>query len=229
MYIESEFTAEQYWSEDDFKGSAHFFLMSDDHDRLLELDDRHNYFSKSTRSIITSDRILVDLVINRVSFQDADFDQLEPHVGETFSHHFYGYSPVMLNVNARLVDTTHSIGKAEFMELYRWLFRARRVARTGIVPVLSFTGCTAQGTMLSLDISESSQLQDVLQVKFAFLVFAMKYQNPLNSRGSINVNYTGAFNIWQLNSDQAEKEPDPVEDPDVELASFDPYTDPTTA
>lgn len=180
MYIDNEFTDSQTWATSQYEGSAHFFLMSDDYARFIKTPAYLLRMSPTTMGIITETRINVDLVVNTVVQRFAEYEQVVPYVGDSFSHYFYGASPIILNVSAYLVDTLHSMGKLELMELYRWLFRISRVAKTGIAPYFTYAGFSIHGAMLSMDVSETGALQDILEVRFQFLVFSTRFLSPLN-------------------------------------------------
>lgn len=190
MHVQGRYTSTMPWDSSEFPASAHFYFMSDDYEWLLEFDDELGIFSPATRAAITPDRVNVDLVIDNIAFSYAEYDQIEPHVGDTFSHHFYGKRPVVFSVSGTLVDMQHSFGKSVLMELYRWVFRISRVAKTGMAPCLIFNGCLVQGAMLGMNIRETGGMQDILQVQFQYFVFEMYHENLqdvnlASSRGGI--------------------------------------------
>jgi len=176
MHIHDLFTSIQPWDSPELSGSAHFYLPADGYEWILDLDEHMGIFSDFTREAIKPDRIHLDLVIDTATFAYAEFEQITPHVGDSFSHHFYGKQPVVMNVSGHLVDTRQSIGKAAFMELYRWVFRASRVARTNVVPCLYINGCLFQGAMLGVNTRETGGIQDIVQVQFPFFIFALYYE-----------------------------------------------------
>ena len=182
MYIDNEFTDSKFWADAQYEGSAHFFLLSEDYTKLKQTPAYRLRMSPSTKEIISETRINIDLLMTAIVQPYAEYDQIIPYIGDVFSHYFYGANPMILNVSGYLVDTMNNIGKLEMMELYRWLFRISRVAKTGIAPYLTFTGVSAQGAMLNLDINESGSMQDMLEVRFRFLVFSMRLLSPLNEK-----------------------------------------------
>ena len=176
MYVNGLFTSTLPWDLPELSGSAHFYLPSEGYEWIIKLDDELHIFSAPTRAAITSDRINLDLIIDNTVFVYSEFDQVTPHVGDTFSHNFFGKKPVVLNVSATLMDSQLSMGKTVLMELYRWVFRASRVAKTGIVPCLVFRGCLVQGAMLGIDLREVGTQQDRITVGFSFIVLGMYYE-----------------------------------------------------
>jgi hypothetical protein len=177
------------WPSYLYEGSAHFWLSLEDQATLNGMNSFYNYFSSSTADIIGEDRIDLDLIISDVQMQFIEFDKIVPHIGDTFSHFFYGQQPVVLNVSGHLINTLPNRGKHEFMELYRGVFRLSRVAKTGIAPFLSFVGCNVQGAMINVHINDSGASQDTLAVKFQYLVFLIRFLSEENlTINSINYN-----------------------------------------
>jgi len=205
------------WADTELEGRAHLFLLSEDLEKFESMDNDNDYLSPSTKKILNSNGIDLDLLITGANFQYGDFNQLDPHIGDTFSHHFYGKSPITMNISASLIDTAQSIGKTEFMELYTWLFRLRRVARTGISPYISFIGCTAQGAMLGLNVTESSSAQDILNLQFSFLVFNMRVHNSENDGvEEVEINYSTGYDDW-LEAEAISEQDLASKDPDEEI------------
>lgn len=192
------------WDTADFEGAAHLFFLGADYERLRSLDILSSYLMQN---VVLSDRIVLNLLITGVNFTYADFDSLDPHIGDTFSHHFFGKSPIQLNVKAQLIDTAEGFGKAEFTELYKKVFRISAVAKNKVAPILSCIGCMAKGAFLNAQITENSNNWETLSVNFEFLVFNMKYSNELE----VNIDYNHAMNIWDVSkavSPQAAGDPE---------------------
>jgi len=166
-------------AENTLQGAARLFLMESDYNTLVSssiLDD----FTLSNVVAAPGD-IFIDLIITDVQYQIADFSKIEQHIGNTFSIDYFGMSPIIFSVSAKLIDTFSNNAKKSLVTLYEKVFRLSRVAKHKIVPGIQFMGCSAFGAFLNLNLSENSMTEDVINCTFDFLVFEVCYVNMENT------------------------------------------------
>lgn len=192
-YFNNKFSS---FESQSFHNKAHLFMLSGDVGKV-----NVTRLSGTTKSLVESGTISVDLLIDSITYDMAEFQKLEENIGDNFSHHFYGKSPIVLNVSGKLIDTTHNMGKLELTELYQDVFRLNRVAKLGVAPYLYFTGSMMHGAMLELNLSEDAETQDVITVSFLFLILDSVLTNANNPNCTISTNYfAGNLDIEAYNA-----------------------------
>lgn len=197
-------TGKLSWDSADFQGAAHIFFLSSDYEKLKSLNLLSPHLSEK---VVLSDRIILNMLVTGTDFQYADFDTLEAHVGDTFSHHFFGKSPIQINIKAKLCDTAGGFGKAELLELYHKVLRITAVAKYKIPPIFNCIGGMAKGAFLNLQVTENSQNWETLNISFEFLVFNMKFTDK------VSIDYNNAMNVWNASKSVS---PQAAADPEIE-------------
>lgn len=167
------------FDDSDFTGAASIFVTEADYIALQNLSPTL-VDQTIVRSFFNEGFFDLDLVIESANFQYADFHRLDEELGDTFSIHYYGKSPIMLMVSGRMFDLAGNGAKHALMAMYRDIFRLSKVAKYKIVPNLEFIGCIASGSLLNLSISENSQSDDILSITFQFLINNLYYSSPDN-------------------------------------------------
>lgn len=163
---------------EDFSGMAGFLLTTEDV-AALKYSSVPNELLSTT---LTSDgKVLCDLIVTDVTFAYTDHNRIHPYVGDFFSVHFFGKAPMVLNVQGTLLDTSHNFGKEVMQSWYQHVFRLSKVALTGVAPHLCFRGYMVQGALLGLTMTESVEIQGLVNFSFEFLVFNLKLNNPTNT------------------------------------------------
>lgn len=139
-----------YFSKDDFSGRADIF--------------------PNASSAIAFD---LDLLIQNIDTHIVEHQQIENHIGETFSSLFFGKAPLLVSVAALLPDSPNNYGKSRLIDLYKNTLRISAAARTGIIPALKVKNCTFAGPWASLRISESANYEDVLTVNISIAALSI--------------------------------------------------------
>jgi len=174
---------------------ASFFLTRDNYERWNNLQASGTLtVSKTLSSIVNTEEISLPFVVTSVSFRHEEFQKLMPHLGDTFSLYFYGKSPVIMQISGYLLDDLNNNGKSKLVDLYNTLFKISAIARSGIVPSFGFLRSGAAVGGLTMNLSETSSMEDVLQVSMSFIVFDLYFEGGLES-GSVSatdINYTSS-------------------------------------
>ena len=154
-------------------------------DLPLYLQPLTTYFSKedfSGRAAIfpnasSNTAFDLDLLIQSIDTHIVEHQQIEKHIGETFSSLFFGKAPLFINVSAVLPDSPNNYGKARLIDLYKNTLRISAVARTGSIPALRAKNCTFIGPWSALHIAESANYEDVLTVSFSIATLSISAIN----------------------------------------------------
>lgn len=128
-------------------------------------------------------RVTSAMLIESVTFDLADQHMLTEYFGDTFSTVYFGRSPTIIACTGKLSTLAGSNNKRNFMALYRDVLRLRKVARTGIVPVICFTGAYARGAFIDMNLERNSNVEDFYNMAFRFLVFDLLFVNARNTSG----------------------------------------------
>jgi hypothetical protein len=192
MQIDDVYPPAATFAKDDFQGVARLFLTRS----AQELARKSTVIPQELldQYLLADGTLDVDLLIQSVDFTYRDRSQIEPMLGDYFSMHFYGKSPMVLAIRGKLIDTPEYQGKKALAALYTRLFRMSQVAKHKVAPYLDFTGYFVQGAFLGMDIVETSQNDTVLDITAQFLVFNMQLKNQGNIRGvkSVDILYNQA-------------------------------------
>lgn len=173
------FVATNSYFKDDFTSVAQFALLDGD---LSE----SNMGGKSLN---------LDLMIQNVMCAFGDYHKLLGHIGDTFSIHYFGRSPMTVTFQGFLLDSATNYGKAQLIQLYRDVLRVKAVARSGVAPVLIFPGMILQGAIAEMSIEENSETQTTLSVSMKMLVLRMLSIAPNNTgTKSVLFDYTTGLN-----------------------------------
>lgn len=143
-----------YFSKDDFSGRAAIF--------------------PNASSNVAFD---LDLLIQNIDTHIVEHQQIEKHIGETFSSLFFGKAPLLISVAALLPDSPNNYGKSRLIDLYKNTLRISAVARTGVVPALKAKNCIFSGPWVSLRIAESANYEDVITVNFSIAALSITATN----------------------------------------------------
>lgn len=117
--------------------------------------------------------IPLDLIIHSVDFTLSEYLQISPHIGSFFGAKSLGWEPMIANVSATLMDGHGNYGKESLMDAYRNVLRLEAVARTGQVPVLKCLNSALAGPVISMSLSENSELDDNITVNLSILVMIL--------------------------------------------------------
>jgi len=131
----------------------------------------------------------VNLLVTQVTVAQTEKHVITPQLGDKFSAHFFGKSPVVLQASATIINPYNDYHRAGMMAAYQHLFRLRQVALMGVAPNLSFVGCTVPGAMLNLQVTEQANSEGLLQVQFEWLVFSIVI-NSLGNQSSHKITTT---------------------------------------
>jgi len=129
--------------------------------------------------------LITNLLFTSVNFQLAEKSKIAPHFGDQFSLHYFGRSPLMLQVSGFLLNPHDDSHKAGLVSAYRYLLRLQMAAVMGTQPCISFLGYTAKGAMLNLKMSESANQEGIIQVNFDWMVFEL-YTMSLDNATLVN-------------------------------------------
>lgn len=168
-------------SEDEITGAAKFFITEADYSFLKKNARDLGMDPKLVGDIITDKNIDIDLIITSASHSEADINKIDPAVGDSFGIHYYGRSPISLQLTGVLIDDYSQAQKKKLITLYEQLFRLSKVARYGVVPNIEFAKCVAQGALTNLSVSDSSQNEDRTDISINMLVVNLFIYNPSNS------------------------------------------------
>jgi len=124
-------------------------------------------------SFLVNGYLITNLLFTAASFQLAEKSKLSPHFGDSFAIHYFGKSPVLLNVTGVLLNPYDDSHKAGLVSTYKYLFRLQAVAAAGTAPCISFLGYTSRGAMINLKLMESAEHTGVIQVSFDWMVFEL--------------------------------------------------------
>lgn len=176
------FTATSTYFKDDFTSVAHFAVLDGD----------------LSESNMLGEAVNLDLMIQNVLCSFGDYNKMLAHLGDTFSIHYFGRSPMALNIQGFLVDSSSNYGKADLVKLYRDVLRVKAVARTGVAPVLIFPGMAVQGAISEMNIEENSETQTTISVSMKMLVIRVLAVAPENKGAkSVLFDYTTGLNEQQ--------------------------------
>lgn len=131
--------------------------------------------------------LITNLLFTSAHIRLAEKSKISAHFGDKFALHYFGKSPLIIQVVGFLLNPHDDSHKAGLVSAYRYLLRLGIVARMGIAPYISFLKYTAKGAMLNLKMSESSALEGVIQVNFDWMVFELYTTNV----GSSDLTDTG--------------------------------------
>jgi len=179
----------------DIRDAAHLFLTSSNYRKFKELlKDRFVCIPTEIENALSSSfgMIELNLLIVKLSETLADYEQISSYIGNTFSAHYFGKSPIILNLEMELLDTTQEVNGSEsisakrlLMWLYHNLFSLQGVANREITPCLQVENTVYYGAFMSMSISEDSSAQCIGHVSARFLVFNRVTTNPSNESGII--------------------------------------------
>lgn len=97
--------------------------------------DEHEHRTAAHFAIENQD-VPLDLMIQSITLDYKENNQVQSHLGETFSLAMFGKSPATVAVQATLLDSQDGYGKNELMCLYRDYLRPSAVARQQQMPAL---------------------------------------------------------------------------------------------
>jgi hypothetical protein len=117
--------------------------------------------------------LMANLWVQQVSFTLAERSILTPHTGDSFYHFFAGSAPVVANVSGTLINPAGEEHKQAMALAYKNILRLSAVAKMGISPAFTFTGCTMPGAMTELSFKESSAVEGAITIAFAWLLFSV--------------------------------------------------------
>jgi hypothetical protein len=191
-YIESKYYRSPLnYIQNEVKGAARIILLEEDYTKLKSLQTKIRFESQIFDQCMRPDYIDLDFLIQGVSFQYMDFNKLEPHIGDSFSLHFFGKSPITLNISGILLETANNNSKYIFTKLYQEVFRISKVVKYKIVPIIKCLDCAIAGAFLTMQLEENAQAEGVIQVSCSFLVFNLYIFNKDNEGrfNSLNMIY----------------------------------------
>jgi hypothetical protein len=172
--------------------AARFFIPVSDINRVNTLYDMGTIDLPLSVYDHVSGYFNFDFIINRVQERFLEFDKVVPYVGETFSHTFYGKSPVYHDIQGILLETKDNNAKHNFLTAYINIFKLSQVAKNGVAPVLYFNDTFTTGAFTSLNFSEDSQNSEAISTQISFLVLDSFYYSG-ESQGAVHqldVNYS---------------------------------------
>lgn len=150
----------------------------------------------------------INLLLTALNKNMADHSQIVSYVGDHFSAHFFGKSPLILNLSFTILDSyepgTHSSDKYIFMWLFTNLFGITGVSRHGIIPCLQVENNTYYIAFLDANVVETADEERVIKVTTKALVFNYISTSETNNSGinSLSVLYDKATlpSIHDLNT-----------------------------
>lgn len=169
----------------DYAGTAHIYFDPKDYD-TIQAKTADGTISEAAASAFDSSMdytVTSALWIESIGFELADKSQITEYFGDTFSTIYFGREPTILMCSGHLSALSGSNTKRNFMALYRDVLRLRKVARTGIVPIIEFTGMVARGAFIDLQLERNSQTDDLYTMSFKFLVAQLMMLNASNTSG----------------------------------------------
>lgn len=169
----------------DYIGAAHIFFSDEDRN-TIQAKTADGIISSAAASAFDSSldyKVTSAIIIETIGFDMADQHMLTEYFGDTFSVVYFGRNPTILTCSGKMSALNGSNTKRNFMALYRDVLRLRKVARTGIVPCVSFTGAVAKGGFIDLQLERSSNIDDMYNMNFKFLVFQLIFLNEINKSG----------------------------------------------
>lgn len=180
-----------YGSTEDTSEAAKFYLLTQDYVLAKRKANAEQVISRQMfDEYMDSDgTFLFDLVISSVSHNHGELGRVESYFGDVFAAYFHGRSPISMHVIASLFTLQNSKGKAHFMAAYRDILRITRVAKSLIVPVLTYNGYHVQCAMTNLSVDESSNSDDTIQLSFDLIVFNMLHQKDSSTTSIQNYNF----------------------------------------
>lgn len=152
------YTATTSYFTSDFSSIARFVILDGD---------------KLTNDPNDGSQLDLDLLVNSVTCSFSEHNRIMPYLGDFYNIHFYGRAPLVAQINGTLVDAVGNYNKAYLISLYKNTLRLKAVARSEICPCLIFPGCTLQGPLAGMNIDESSDSPDVLNVSMRMIVMRM--------------------------------------------------------
>lgn len=174
-------TSHQVFATEDYLGMAGLYLTRQ-HYAMLEAAAKEGKFPASwLGSLVTQERLNIDLLITDIGFTYEDHSQVTAYLGDVFGMQFFGKAPMILRASGLLYQTTNNQAKYVMTRLYTDLLRISSVARMRSAPMLQFVGCHAQGAFLNLNIEEAAESQDTLKIDFEFLVINLYHFNTDNT------------------------------------------------
>ena len=174
----------------DFSSVAKFVLLDGD---------------KRTTGAKSGEELNLDLLVTNVSCSLGEHNHIQPYIGDFFGMHYYGRSPIFAQVAGTLVDTVGNYNKAYLVSLYKNTLRAKAVAKTRVSPCLIFPGMALQGPVVGMTITETSELQDAIQVNFKIVVMRLLATATTN-----NSTYQASFDFTGASTEEARKAETPA-------------------
>jgi hypothetical protein len=117
--------------------------------------------------------LIVNLVITDISHSSLEKVKIDPQMGDKFSVHYYGKSPVVLQITGVILNPYDDSHKAGMVSVYRYLLRLSKVVEMQIRPALTYLGNTVTGAMLNMNTSEQAMQEGIINISFDWLVFNM--------------------------------------------------------
>lgn len=169
----------------DYTGAASIYFDKQDFDAIKK-GTSSGEISDAAASAFDSSMdysVISAFFIDAVGFDMADKYQLVEYFGDTFSNLYFGRDPLIISCTGKLSALIGSNTKRNFMALYRDVLRLRKVAKSGIVPILSFSKAIAKGAFIDLQLERTTQINDFYNIAFKFLVFQLLIINTTNKSG----------------------------------------------
>jgi hypothetical protein len=183
----------------DIEQAARLFLTQGNKDLLSELTkDNSAEIPLDVEAAIQGDYLDINLILTAMHKNMADHSQIVSYLGDVFSAHFYGKSPLVLNLNFTILDSwepgTYSTDKYIFMWLFTNLFGITGVARYGVTPCLQVENNTYYIAFLDANVVETSEKERAIKVTTKALVFNYISISSTNDSGinSLKVLYDEA-------------------------------------
>lgn len=165
--------------------SARFFIQS----RMLK--NAIHELEENIFNFYETGEFELDLIITRVTDRFGERNKITPYIGPYFSHTFYGKTPVLLNIEGYAYQTKDNDVKHRLMTAYNSVFKASRVAETGMAPTLFYNDTFITGAFANIVISETSQDENILQFVIDFIVLEASYFS-MESKGAV-VDFTISY------------------------------------
>lgn len=144
---------------------------------LESVDD----FSGAAAFIYSGERAKIDLIVHSVDFTIAENDQVNAHLGDTYSSIFFGKKPMEMNIEASLPDSVENFGKTNLVNAYKNYFRVSAVAKLGVEPVFVCRGLRFSGPIARMVITEDSESCDTCSVVLTMLVMRLSAEGDKSS------------------------------------------------
>lgn len=181
-------------STSDFSGAATLFLTRNNKDLFDDLVSNRKLDIPQQIIDVVNDNLSLDLLVTSISETIADHSQIDSYIGNIFSAHFFGKSPIILDINIEVLDSYGNLlGKAQtatkyhLMWLYSNLFGITGVAKYGVTPGFQVEDTSYYGAFLAINCSESATAENITHVNAKFLVFNRVSTNTNNVSGITSV------------------------------------------